>query len=74
VFSSVGNVLRDFGQEIQRSEHLEIARRAGGQFPVARFGEAPERVVLGLVDPSPGTLAQMSGQRPLSLCPVRVLL
>ena len=54
MLSSVGDVLSDFGQEIQRIEHLETARGAGGQFLVARFRETAHRVVLGLVDHLPG--------------------
>ena len=50
VFAGLGDVLRDFGQEIQGIEHLEVARGPGQQFPVARLGESPHRIVLGLVD------------------------
>jgi len=41
VFSGIWYVLGDFGQEIERIEHLEIARRPGQQFVVPRFGEPP---------------------------------
>jgi hypothetical protein len=39
MLSSVGDVLGNFGQEIQGVEHLEIARGAGGQFLVAGSGK-----------------------------------
>jgi hypothetical protein len=40
MLSGARDMLGDFGQEIQGIEHLEIARGAGGQFLVPRFGEA----------------------------------
>lgn len=52
MFSRIWYVLGDFGQEIQRIEHLAVAGRTGQQFPVARLGESPHRVVFGLVTPS----------------------
>ena len=41
-FPGVRNVLGDFGQEIERIEHLEVAGGAGQQFLVARFGKATD--------------------------------
>jgi len=35
----IGYVLGDFGEEIERIEHLEVARGTGQQFLVARFGD-----------------------------------
>jgi hypothetical protein len=53
VVSGIGNVLRGLGQEIERIEDLEVARGAGEQFLVARFGEAARRIMLGLGDHLP---------------------
>ena len=52
---AIGDVLGDFGQEIQRVEDLEVARGSGLQFLVARFGEAAHGVVLGLERMSKGS-------------------
>ncbi|MHC1764448.1 MAG: hypothetical protein AB9869_09090 [Verrucomicrobiia bacterium] len=38
VFSGIGDVLGDFGQETQGIEYLEVAVGVGGQLLLARFG------------------------------------
>ena len=43
-------MLGDFGQEVERIEHLEVARRSRHQFLVARLGKSAHCIVLALVD------------------------
>jgi len=52
--SGIRDMLGDFGEEIQRTEHLEFARPSGQQFLVGRLGKASDGVVLRLVDHLPG--------------------
>jgi hypothetical protein len=54
VASGIVNVLRDFGEEIERIEDLEVAGGAGPQFLIPGLGEAAHRIMLGLVDHLPG--------------------
>jgi hypothetical protein len=42
-------MLRDFGEEIERIEDLEVAGGAGQQFLIPGLGEAAHRIMLGLV-------------------------
>ena len=50
VLALVGNVLREFGQEVQRGEDLEIAAGAAAEVGAGRAGEAAAVVLLGTID------------------------
>jgi hypothetical protein len=68
VFALVGDVLGDFGQEIEGTEDLEIAARSASQVGTGRSREAVAVVLFGRysTDPSPvrrTTRARLNGQR-----------
>ncbi len=50
VFALVGNVLRDFGQEVQGTEDLEVAFRSTSQVRAGRAGETAAVVRFRAVD------------------------
>ena len=51
VFALVGDVLGDFGQEIEGAEDLEVAARSASQIDaLAATGKAAETVLFGLIE------------------------
>ena len=50
MFALVGDVLRDFGQEVQSAEDLKVAARSAPQVGAGRAGKTAAVVFLGVVD------------------------
>jgi hypothetical protein len=53
VFALVGDVLSDFGQEIEGTEDLEIAARSASQVGTRRARKAAAVVLLGAIQHRP---------------------
>lgn len=46
MLAGIGDVLSDFGQKIERIEHLKVALRPGQKILPGRFGESTHPVVI----------------------------